>query len=114
MGGMSERAQDRQFKKFADQLPRYPRAVRWKLWSKRGCYRLTDFETNNDYTTRNVRLLSDEDLHWALGIKPDAYIRSIVQAEVRRREGWVARWALGISLAALLVSIVALAVKAEG
>jgi hypothetical protein len=45
------------------------------------------------------------------GFGPGTYARFATEAELRRREGWVARWSLFFSLVAIAVSIVALVLK---
>lgn len=45
------------------------------------------------------------------GYAPGTYARLATETELRRREGWVARWSLFFSLVAVLVSIVALIVR---
>ena len=67
-----------------------------------------------DHSVKTIRRLSDEDLHqyisgWSLGSE----LRIRGEVELRRRENWVARWALGVSMVALIVSIIALFAKAQ-
>ena len=62
-----------------------------------------------DHSAKSVRRLSDEELHryiggWQQG--SELGIRG--EVELRRRENWVARWALGVSMLALAVSVTAL------
>ena len=62
-----------------------------------------------DHSAKSVRRLSDEELHryiggWQQG--SELGIRG--EVELRRRENWVERWALGVSMLALAVSVTAL------
>lgn len=56
--------------------------------------------------TETIRRLSDEDLHRFIAdhrAGSERHIRG--QVELRRRESWPARWALAISVVALVVSV---------
>lgn len=61
---------------------------------------------------RAVRGLSLFDLLAQMqGSQPNTVPFRMCEIELRRRESWVARWALGTSMLALLISIVAIALK---
>lgn len=66
-----------------------------------------------DTSAKSIRQLSDEELHkFIAGWKDGTELRIRGDVELRRREGWVARWALGVSMFALFVSVIALVTKA--
>lgn len=78
--------------------------VHW--WTIRGTVDVADLPTHDGMTVEIARRLSDQHLHLYPEYRTmDRVGRSIVQAELRRREGWTARLALGISFAALIVSV---------
>ena len=61
---------------------------------------------------RAVRGLSRFDLLAQMqGFQPNSVPFRLCEIELRRREGWVARWALGTSMLALLISIAAIVLK---
>ena len=61
---------------------------------------------------RAVRGLSLFDLLAQMqGFQSNSVPYRLCEIELRRREGWVARWALGTSIVALVVSMIALALK---
>lgn len=67
-----------------------------------------------DTSAKSIRQLSDEELHkFIAGWRDGTELRIRGQVELRRREGWVARWALGVSIFALLVSVIALFAQAS-
>jgi hypothetical protein len=62
-----------------------------------------------DTASKTIRRLSDEELHkFIAGWKEGTELRIRGEVELRRREGWVARWALAVSMLALIVSVIAL------
>jgi hypothetical protein len=65
-----------------------------------------------DTSAKSIRQLSDEELHkFIAGWRDGTELRIRGEVELRRREGWVARWALGVSMFALFVSVIALFAK---
>lgn len=65
------------------------------------------------WTERTVRGLSLQDLLSEMaGFATNTYPYKLCEVELRRREGATARLALGIAFASLIVSIVAVAMKA--
>jgi hypothetical protein len=67
-----------------------------------------------DHSAKSVSRLSDEELHRYIGgWQQGSELRIRGEVELRRRENWVARWALGVSIIALMVSIVALLAKSS-
>lgn len=65
-----------------------------------------------DKTAASLRRLSDPDLFTFISGWKDGSADWIAgQVELRRRESWASRWALGVSIVALITSFVALAVK---
>lgn len=67
-----------------------------------------DFKDNNDFTMKRVRRLKEDALHWALAIRQDQLQRSMLEAELRYREARPARIAVGLSVIAIIISLVAL------
>jgi hypothetical protein len=61
---------------------------------------------------KEIRKLGDGALLQELATwKKDSPDWIALSAELRRRESWTSRWALGVSIAALVTSFVALAIK---
>jgi hypothetical protein len=67
-----------------------------------------------DHSVRSIKRLSDEELHrYVGGWQQGSEFRIRGEVELRRRVGWVSRWALGASMLALVVSVAALFAKAS-
>ena len=82
--------------------------MKWP-WDKRSTLSMNEFLQDTAATPENARRLSDRDLHWSKKqLKHREGALSVVEAEIRRREGAIALYALWISLASLLVAALAL------
>ena len=65
-----------------------------------------------DKSPRSLRRLSDADLYeWTAGWKAGTKDRIAGEVEIRRRESWPARMAIGISVVALVISLASLFVS---
>lgn len=85
-------------------IPVYPR-LNWWSPSKRGTVVLGDLQ-DFGLTAQIARRMTDYDLHHFPCLKTgDRTGHAICAAELRRRESWVPRWALGISMLSLIVSV---------
>lgn len=58
----------------------------------------------NNWTVKNVRQLSIDDLHASVGIDREPWIASVVAAELRHRENHTARWALRIAFLSMAIA----------
>ena len=64
------------------------------------------------WTERAVRGLSLSDLLTLMeGFYPNSLAHRLCELELRRRESWVPRWALGVSILALAVAVAAIILK---
>lgn len=84
---------------------------RWRPWwlpfATRGTVTISDVPGLHQLTPHLAHRLSDYDLHLFPRVRSgDGVARSIVDAEIRRRERSTARWALAISFTALVLSVV--------
>ncbi|MFN3582814.1 hypothetical protein [Phenylobacterium sp.] len=78
-------------------------------WDKRGTVRLQQLPNKSPAT---LRRLSDSDLHkFIAGWKPGTTDWIAGDAELKRRQNGLARWALGASILSLVVAVIALFVK---
>lgn len=84
----------------------------WKPWDRRGTLRIEDITGLHELTPGLARRLSDYDLHLMPRVRTnDSVLHTVIAAELRRREGSTARWALGVSILSLLVACVAVALN---
>ena len=78
-------------------------------WDKRGTVTLDQLP---DKSPATLKRLSDSDLHQYIGgWRPGTADWITGEAELKRRQNGVARWALAVSILSLLVAIAALIVK---
>lgn len=62
-----------------------------------------------NHSSASLRRLSDEDLYrYVAGWRPGVPQHVAAMAEIRRREGKVAWWAIYVSVASLVVAIIAI------
>jgi hypothetical protein len=65
-----------------------------------------------DHSVKTIRRLSDGGLHrYIAGWLQGSALRIRGEVELRRRQNWVARWPLGVSMVPLIVSAIALFAK---
>ncbi len=80
----------------------------WKPWDRRGTIQVQDISGLHELTPALARRLSDYDLHLMPQVRTnDSVLHTIIAAELRRREGSTARWALAVSVLALVVAVIA-------
>jgi hypothetical protein len=78
----------------------------WKPWDRRGTVYIQDFTGLHEMTPALARRLSDYDLHLMPQIRTnDSVLHTVIAAELRRRENSTARWALAVSVLALIVAV---------
>ena len=78
-------------------------------WNQRGTVRLQQMP---DKSPATLRRLSDSELHrFIAGWKPGTADWIAGDAELKRRQSGLARWALGVSILSLVVAVIALFVK---
>ncbi len=66
-----------------------------------------------DHKPSTLRHLSDSDLYqYTAGWQPNTAARIAGEVEIRRRESWPARFAIGISMTSLIIAFASLFVKA--
>ena len=66
-----------------------------------------------DSNPETLRRLSDVDLYnWTAGWTKDSAARLSGEVEIRRRESWPARMAIGISIVAVIISVASLLMQA--
>jgi hypothetical protein len=75
----------------------------WTPWDHRGTIEIADLPGLHELTPQIARHLSDPHVR-----SSDAVARSVVGAEIRRREGRTARLALAVSIIAVAISFLAL------
>ncbi len=80
----------------------------WKPWDRRGTIQTQDITGLHELTPSLARRLSDYELHLMPQVRTnDSVLHTIIAAELRRREGSTARWALAVSVLALVVAVIA-------
>ena len=88
-------------------IPRFSRW--WRPWDIRGTLRVSDLSGLHELTPELAKRLSDFELHLFPHVRSnDAVARSVVDAEIRRREAATARLALAVSVIAVAISFASL------
>lgn len=86
----------------------------WKPWDRRGTLRIDQITGLHEVTPALARRLSDYDLHLMPRVRTnDSVLHTVLDAELRRREGRTARQALAVSILSLLIAFAAVAMKAS-
>lgn len=84
----------------------------WWPWDRRGTILIQNITGLHELTPALARRLSDYDLHLIPQVRTDdSVLRTVIAAELRRRENGTARWALAVSILSLIVAVVAIMSK---